>query len=1503
MEIKKCLSELVDSVAEQADNEIGYKTFKIHEAILAQTRSTTSGSSDDDWPARTPEKSPEKLDGSFNGGADMMDHQASFVGSFQYRNHWPPSECLILKSAHECISLTQLEIERGIGESERWQVCVKANESLIEWRSLDKPHKRANGLLFSQVLNCLVDERLVMWVLVPQIKTNSNLANVAARSDLNEQVEEEEKEERQQELETTLDDIAMALDETIDFDSNNNHSMHMGAIRHNCKQVSLEVLVWVCSSESVARELAATFKRHRQMEGILDSSWDEESSLDGHLISADRALRVKVEHQGVSVNKREEMDSGRVSSMRPVEVTNDPVSRIEDNRFTRLRAKQQVKSPRDSSQSSVPTTKSSSSRTDVRVKAKASPENVVNHHHQQQQQQHQVRQVGRLGSESKRAVETPVVASVCRQSLQTPIATTHEHARTNAPESERKGNKREPSIVESGRVGASLADPGDKRNKRIAADSTESSSSSLASYYRSVANRVISNSQSRIKSFKDEVVRLNSRMPASAAAASKRLSMSIQTGRSFARSSVGGQLDCGMSGSVRNLSSTDESALVSVEVGAATTPLAQTIGAPSHQRRNGDSGKLAEGPSNRSKFDQNTTPAIKPRTSIMKKKLQKDACDSNNNIDYGHNGTERAEKVDPLWLQMDVKRRVSNDEDEQFGFKDDALQPSQTLKPKSILKTSKSVPNVAYEEAERTHSKNNARKSEESCQFSDGKGSNLYKSNIYDNGERNALSSAEFKGSEGRLELVAQSKSNLDPGRSTYSMANESVAANRIEREDTLGEVEFEKSEENKRDLAFERIRQRASCYDISRLMSKQNVRIQLNKLKSGSASSISGKLRQRRPALLLDDNEANTSQEKLSRSVENDQDALKLALKSRKTSSGTDGTVRAKVSAEQLNSSAIEWSQARSGGSGSIAIASAQGGRRQQQQQQQQQRQHPGTSGAQRDDASMSRSAKRSEFDPRSLRKVPPMVCQREAGQHSSATEIEGQKHKIVVNVQARDRHEKPDEVKMGKQLPPPLSAGMNEDSSTEDESPGQVATSSLSKNGPFSLLRQSFNQKTISSMLKFSGRASLRVKAPAQTDGEAANKSSAVVIAEANLMAAKQLKQQAQKLKEQQKREQHQSNLDSTAVMLAAVQYNQQVQRQQQQQMLYQRYAIAARGQMFDAPSVQLQQHQLLYQSQQQQQQQHFAYISNLNSAHYVSMLPPTSMMPMGAMPPQPLVYVPPQMPIQHQPLQAQTESGIFRNSAPKGKSKLTQIPYQQAQVGQHLMPMAVNHHSSLNIVYAGPSSQIPRTQHQSSSSTYSSVQNYEAPQQQPVQYSLGASMRKTVKSILSNRSSSEDFAGTKENRDIKASSSAKASKLKSALKSSKANRDIVLNSEGSDGDGSSSDSTTMNSGCEPKSVLTKSDMAGLPKSVLKKTLSRQELSSESSDSSCSSAEVTDFHENHKTVGLVENFDYRHSMGVDSMISKYHSSSSTNRTLRKKSIGNTARKNVTFSTVTSIL
>lgn len=1377
IEVKHCLSQLIDSVVDQADNEIEYKTFQLHEAILAQT---TSGSSDE---SGSPiQQSQQTIDiSSIESLAEYVD-EVYLVRRFKINE--PLTDSLILHLSRQCISQA-LKQQNGSREN-TWLVAMRPKKYSIEW------HQSRGNLTESvgteKIVNCLVQKQLLVWLI-----DHKNTEN--------------------EELETTLDDIALALDEPIgQIDSsdqvlaNISKSFQAAAAQKNeSNRISseIEAIVWLFKSEEKAICFRDMFK---SME-----------------IAADKKQTTTLDSNNNNNNQDNDQQTFGSDSIddQLAETTNDLVSANQFKHQQQVKFVNQLSNSSNNKKVQQQQTKVSKEKVNV-SSANDHQQRQCNHRHQQ-------------------------------QLLETPVSSLHAN------------NDKMESLGTMPKVSSTI------KKSSSGIDLSQQRASGLTSYYRNVANRVISNGQSKIRNFKDEMVKLNNRatttslassssnsslsssngnnnnllQPSYATASSstsssssKRISLAVsRSNNRFSSSNVLNQQVGGnklsSSSSVRNLTQdnvSDSKAIIHLD-----SP--DTI---DHQHR-----LISKSTSNLPLATQQTIPTVKPRTSILKNRQQNNGCDNNNNTQ--------------------LKRQTISNK---------VFTEGSTInnKPKSILKPSKSVSNIVVEKQQQSE-------------------------NPIENVQKQLIS----------LNKREQNRNSNDKRRSTHSMIGESTTSNvkslntyYFDHEGGENDDDYQ-NDIDRREQAFERLRQRASCYDISRLMSKNGFQNQLNKLRSGSTNSVTSKSRQRRPALLLDEtdkqSESNQIVEKDHHDKENnriksretdDCETSRFATSIKTTISGPDGMVHAQVNDYHLTQ------QHRSS-------PSSQGGRRQQQQQQSRSSVVIKTS--------QDSSSKKSEFDPRSLKRVTSI---RINGKETS---------KDVKQTSTVQQDVKQDAVSSG-------SSSNEEESSTEDESSRPVTSSSLSKSGPFSLLRQSFNQKTLSSMLKFSGRASLRIKQPTNEptseSSSTSDKSSAIAIAEANLLAAKQLKQQAQKLKEQQKREQQQQqqlqqqHLDPS-IMLAAVQYNQQIQRQQQHQIMYQQYAIASRGQMFDASSVHMQ-HQMLIQRQQQQQQQQLAYMANLNSAHYMAqqmavISPQTPMIPMPTMAAQQLMYVQPTPVQQIQAQQVQpASSGLFKKSILKGNNRNMQPPSSMMynhhattnhhhQQQQQLIPMAVNHHSSFNIVYGASSStsQIPQMQQQQ----HQGNQIYEkepATQQDSSlrkHSSLGASMRKTVKSILINRSSFKSSANnsSQDNNDKSSIETKKPElKLKSALKTSNS-RDLVLNSEGSDGDGSSSDSTTVGGQVDT--------VKSTPKSALKKTLNHREmLSSSSSDSSCSSANGNE----HDNSQLYDNdakaMDYKQGVKLYKDDADQFQKNSSLRASKRKAVSSNVRKNVTFSAkLTSIL
>lgn len=1648
-EVKTCLRQLIYSVADQAESELNEYT-SLHEAVPAKTRSTTttSGSSDEDVELSAANKRVRQL---LQAETPTL-AEAHLVCRIGFNS---PRENILQMVRNYLATIS-------ISERDEMIVISKPKEGLIEWRNKTAKGQQqvVESVLLAQTSDCLIEGNLVVWILSRRRETNKIENNEGALIDVD------------GELETTLDDIALALDEPVDNHHHPDQESQVGA-SDDAISSPVEVLACLCSSEEEAGRLKQVSnsnfgtRKHEfdgdELEVLLNkvaikkkvadcSQKDYSADKIGDFSDAadDDARHVHVQRQQQQQSNQHPHDWGRLNGSSSLGISDDPVSgnmnrqqlatsggRLGSKRNQQMMVNLMVESKATISATRIDQTKSLRLK-GVKVVDQRICSSIAKSSHEAAISNKVAKQVDAAKTPASSTL-TSVAATVAGSSLMTPTnndrkvktkSLSQEIGEPLANGKQVKSSQAHQPLGGRSKVSVQRANDDDapsttSKLKKSASGLDLSTPPApgnvgLASYYRNMANKVISNGQSRIKSFRDEMIKLNNRLPSSASSssitsispsssASASSSSSPITKRTTANSTSAGQQrqsdrSPGRQVTGKQHQQPNNRCLSSASSERNLSFLNEFVVAGSDDNHKSSNGRekaklngvlipVGEQQGHQHGFSDNNlatndqAPIVKPRTSILKNKQQQNnSCDINNNNKSEYSNRKQQTSNN----QRQVVGGATRAQEHYRSKCDNVAASSQSItKPKSILKTSKSVSNIA------------------SSSLNDGRQQILsYKSSYVMNGDEDfeddeheifsastdllnssvslgerrrekevsqlSLNQSEAKHSMNNNDYQAQQqqssvyrlqrrslagdnkvldgqcdtrlRGNLDKRRSTYSMANERFEAdNEIRREGVAaGKIRLAAKDEP---ASFERMKQRASCYDISRLMSRNGLQNQLSKLRSGSTNSITGKPRQCRPALLLNDSKEEEDDSSFVNVGDDDNDdemVKQQVMNSNKrtmsgvktTSSGADGTVRAKVSAAQLNSNnmshqqpgapdEVNWSSSRD------YSAPSQGGRRQQQQQQQQQSVRlsivKGTKSA--EDATSStagRSTKKSEFDPRSLRRVPGSATHHDTYKHT----IVGGENKPNSGRQATNtrqindgREDLPGEAlsnessAVAEQAKVDQSAAEEDQevdsSAEEDESPNQVSSSSLSKRGPFNLLRQSFNQKTLSSMLRFSGRASLRMKSSSSGPtvapeggndsgfSAAANKKSAIAIAEANLLAAKQLKQQAQKLKEQQKREQQQALMDPTTMMLRAVQYNQQLQRQQQQQMLYQQaaqqYAVAARGHMFDATSVQMQ-HQLLIQRQQQQhqqQQQQLAYMANLSSAHYMAqqmaVLSP-AMVPMpAALPAQQLMYVQPAA-VQ----QPQQSSGIFRKSILKRSGKTEpvnqatkqQLIYQsQVTANQQLVPMAVNHHSSFNIVYSGhssTSSQIPQIQQ----ATYEEPQlNRSATLSK--QSSLGASMRKTVRSILINRSSL--LSSSTNNPETNTHLEDGKQKLKSALKSSSAsNREIHLNSEGSDGDSSSSDSTTINSH--------KPQVVTLPKSALKKTsLDHPEISSASSDSSCSSGSTLEYHEqiNERKSPLTRGSDYhRQSLGR------------ANQCHAGKQPGSTSRKNVTFSTkLTSIL
>lgn len=715
------------------------------------------------------------------------------------------------------------------------------------------------------------------------------------------------------------------------------------------------------------------------------------------------------------------------------------------------------------------------------------------------------------------------------------------------------------------------------------------------------------------------------------------------------------------------------------------------------------------------------------------------------------------------------------------------------------------------------------------------------------------------------------------------------------------------------------------------------NLQEQLDRMRVGTASSVASRARQRRPALLL----APSVDLSVEHHLEKQPNEPQLERSSRapnvSTSSPIDGTVRAKVSMSHLRRSA----------SMKVLVVD----QKQQASLAEDSRAHSGSS--------VQVSRKKSEFDPRSLRKLSCSEtaralrsCQDEKDEDQevlssrpmqSATNDQqeaSQEERRLMRERARRRRSMANLAELKSELDeeqakvnetrilahPKQHAEVSAPASHNTAGGGGGSGQAMGKG--FNLLRQSFKQKNLSSILSFAtSRQSLRVKSspnrveifdadhdeddnPAgvwtndkptghrrqsiadQTEESIGSKLDqqkleAIKVAEANLLAAKHLKQQAQRLREQQRKsEQQQTSIVDTAAILF---YNQQLEKQQQQQQKRQQLIYQAQQQqfafatgynqhMFDPMTLyqQQQQQQQLhlaqqFQIQQQQQQRHqqqLAYFSN-HSAHFMA----AAQHQMATLVQAPVAGVADHLYsvgrmqaiggpssvslIGQQQLHHHNQTALINHQQRAGKH-LGQQPQQSAYLApidvnnelrpsQHFIPMSVNHHSSFNIVYtaaaaaAAAANQQQQHQHNLQQQQQHQLQNqlnigqtpaYLAQPQtfvdssntmlqlhQPQHFSelaspvessemparlrskhssLGASVRKTMRSILGNGKS---IAISTSDRQAALAASVQPQQpckpLKSALKisSTALKEQHQLNSEGSDGDASSSSDSTLN------------------------------------------------------------------------------------------------------------
>lgn len=681
----------------------------------------------------------------------------------------------------------------------------------------------------------------------------------------------------------------------------------------------------------------------------------------------------------------------------------------------------------------------------------------------------------------------------------------------------------------------------------------------------------------------------------------------------------------------------------------------------------------------------------------------------------------------------------------------------------------------------------------------------------------------------------------------------------------------------------------------------------------SRHGSSVASRARQRRPALLLTNPPAEWA-------ADMDQNERR-PLGNVSISSQTDGTVRAKVGMSHLRRSASMKVLA-----GESLEHSA--GR------------HPNLVDTQ-PQASVGRekSRKKSEFDPRSLRKLSCSETARALrDHHAEATTAESggdssarQRSKTTTDDErrlARDRARRRKSMANLNELRCELeegsvrSAAELEPGLADGSSGGGAGGQRFGKN--FNLLRQSFKQNNLSRAIMSiaTSRQSLRVKKSApvelRPDEEAGDqeeeghadgswtsdtkpavsasrrqKLEAIELAEANLLAARRLKQQAQRVREQQRRSEQQQQQTSLLDQAAILFYNQQMQIQQQQliyqaqqqQQQQQQYALSSgyNQQLFDPLALyhnQAQQQPFAHQLQQnRRRQQQLAYLSN-HTAHFMAAssaaaaqnhlafgqtAPPADhLYPAGQMACLGLGSMPALIGQSQAPLPQQqaafpldhNQSALIGRQQRSGLAKYQQQqqqqqPEQQVQHSAYLMtanqqfiPMSVNHHSSFNIVYtaaAAAASQhqqmVGASEHQANQfisapylstfldSTPNSGQQVAMPQQQFLtdmvartqptpapafarskHSSLGASVRKTMRSILRNGKSVAGYAVASAGKTRSPSPPSSVAvvqqqqqqqssgrPLKSALKATSSREQHQLNSEGSDASDASSSTSS--------------------------------------------------------------------------------------------------------------
>lgn len=394
--------------------------------------------------------------------------------------------------------------------------------------------------------------------------------------------------------------------------------------------------------------------------------------------------------------------------------------------------------------------------------------------------------------------------------------------------------------------------------------------------------------------------------------------------------------------------------------------------------------------------------------------------------------------------------------------------------------------------------------------------------------------------------------------------------------------------------------------------------------------------------------------------------------------------------------------------------------------------------------------------------------------------------------------------------------------------------------KSEPPSFVRPSLGQRAMSSVLKFSARASMRIKSSidstssdcsaseqqTQKSIEISEKDSALAIAEANLAAAKKLKQQALQLK---KRQQQYKNLESqqqqssNAELLA---FSSQYQQQQQhaaiaQQQAYQQMLASQFANVMDANALQIQRQLVAAHQQRQQQQAQQQQLAMMAAAAAAAQYQHQQLSAAAAA--AAAASVLPTMPLDGRyMIPTQQQAQMF------GQQRLAcfnqpQQAFLHQQAAQQMIPMAVNHHSSVNVVYAGAN--YSHKQHLAGNNCVAPTSRKSGAMQKS---SLGASMRRTVKSILK--------SPLDQNKPPVGMNGEQYYLQQIAANQCLPRNKLASYSDGSDGDGSSSDSTTMIAMTDLSRQMRSAPAtnAHLPiKSALKKTAQVDELPVNQSDS----------------------------------------------------------------------